>query len=317
MPASPELRSEIDWKNTRINATNAIIQFKNTSFIKVVTAGDSSRGSRATVLVLDEFRLISKDTIDTVLKKFLTAMRRPRYSALTPEERAAEWVKEKNLTCYLSSAWYKEHWSYQKCVDTCHAMADPNRRQFICAFPYQLPISEGMLDPELVADEMAESDFSEIKFKLEMSAEFFGSNGTEFFNYDAVVRNRRIKFPMVPDKIASKLKSNSNIRIPPKVNGEKRILSADIALMASNKHKNDATAVWVDQMLPTKAGRYSNSIVYGNAYEGLRTEDQALVIRRLFDEFQCDYLVLDTNGKLMPILVVIPKLETRKKTGKL
>ena len=118
---------------------------------------------------------------------------------------------------------------------------------------------------------------------------------------------------MLPGKLSSKVKESGSIRIPPKVNGEKRILSADIALMASNKHKNDATAVWVDQMLPTKAGRYSNSIVYGNAYEGLRTEDQALVIRRLFDEYQCDYLVLDTNGKLMPILVVISNLKRERK----
>ena len=315
VPASPELRAEIDWKNTRVNATNAIISFKNTSFIKVVTAGDSSRGSRATVLLLDEFRLISKDTIDTVLRKFLTAMRRPRYAALTQEERAAAWRKEKNLTLFLSSAWWKDHWSYQKCVDTCNAMVDPNRRQFICAFPYQLPIAEGMLDPELVADEMAESDFSEIKFQLEMEAKFFGGSGSQFFDYDAIVRNRRIKYPMLPGKLSSKVKDSSAIRIPPKINGEKRILSADIALMASTKHKNDATAVWIDQMLPTKAGRYSNSIVYGNAYEGLRTEDQALVIRRLFDEYQCDYLVLDTNGRLMPILVVISNLKRERKRG--
>ena len=30
--------------------------------------------------------------------------------------------------------------------------------------------------------------------------------------------------------------------------------------------------------------------------EGLHTEDQALVIRKLYDEYQCDYIVLDTNG---------------------
>lgn len=295
-PRSPELRKEIDWKNTRVNATTAIIQFHNTSFIKVVTASDSSRGSRATVLMLDEFRLISKDTIDTVLRKFLTALRRPAYSALTPEERSKEWLKEKNMTIFSSSAWWQEHWSYQKCVDTCNAMTDPSRRQFICSFPYQLPIAEGMLDPELVADEMAETDFSEIKFQIEMEALFFGSTGSDLFNYDTIARDRRIKYPMLPDALSSKVKDSVAIRIPQKVNGEIRILSADIALMSSTKHKNDATALFINQMLPTKAGRYSNNIVYANAYEGLRTEDQALVIRKLFDEYQCDYLVLDCAG---------------------
>lgn len=296
VPRSPELRAEIDWKETTINATKAMISFKNSSVIKVVTAGETARGNRANVVLVDEFRLVNKDTIDTILKKFLTLTRQPDYRALSKEERKREWRKEKNLTMYLSSAYWKEHWAYQKCVDTLKAMVNPRRRQFVCSFPYQLPIAEGMLDPEFVADEMADSDFSEIKFSMEMEALFFGSSGSNFFNYDSVVRNRYIKYPMLPDKLSIKLKDNAKIRIPPKTNGEIRIMSADIALMSSSKHNNDATAVWIDQMLPTKAGRYSNSIVYGNAYEGLRTEEQALVIRKLFDEYSCDYLVLDTNG---------------------
>lgn len=103
-PISPELRAEIDEKQTKINGTSAQIVFKNTSVIKVVTASDSSRGNRCNVLLLDEYRLISKDTIDTILRKFLTLRRMPRYEELTEEERKAEYDKEKNLTIYLSSA---------------------------------------------------------------------------------------------------------------------------------------------------------------------------------------------------------------------
>lgn len=103
-PNSAELRAEIDDKQTKINGTNAQIVFKNTSVIKVVTASDSSRGNRCNVLLLDEYRLISKDTIDTILRKFLTLRRMPRYEELTEEERKAEYNKEKNLTIYLSSA---------------------------------------------------------------------------------------------------------------------------------------------------------------------------------------------------------------------
>lgn len=103
-PGSPELRAEINERDTKINGTNAQVVFHNTSVIKVVTASDSARGNRCHVLLLDEFRLISKSTIDDVLRKFLTLRRMPRYSALTNEERNAEYSKEKNLTLYLSSA---------------------------------------------------------------------------------------------------------------------------------------------------------------------------------------------------------------------
>lgn len=294
-PASEELRAELNDKDTKVNGTNAQIVFWNSSVIKVVTASDSARGNRAHVLLLDEFRLISKDTIDTILRKFLTLRRMPKYEELTDEERKREYDKEKNLTLFLSSAYWKSHWSYTKCVDTMKAMLT-GRHQFVCGFPYQLSIEEGLLDPDTVADEMSESDFSEVKWQMEMCAEFYGSADGSFFEFDTIAKNRHIKYPMLPDRLAAKVGNNKLVRIPKKTNGEIRILSADIALMSSRKHNNDATAVFVNQLVPTKTGRYMSNIVFGDAYEGMRTDDQALVIRKLFDEYQCDYLVLDTAG---------------------
>jgi len=100
----------------------------------------------------------------------------------------------------------------------------------------------------------------------------------------------------LPDNISGKISSGSGVRIVPKRSGEKRILSVDIALMRSKKRKNDATAIFINQMLPTKAGRYVSNIIYADSYEGMHTADQALLIRKLFDEYDCDYLVIDANG---------------------
>lgn len=295
VPRSEELRAEIDWKETKVNNTVGQVVFKNTSVIKVVTASDSSRGNRCNVLLLDEFRLISKDVIDTILRKFLTYRRLPDYVKLTDEERKAEYNKEKNLTIYLSSAYFKDHWAYTKCEDTYAAMISGKRKQFICGFPYQLALEEGLLDPDSVIDDMAESDFSEIKFGMEMEAMFYGSAEDAFFDFDSISKNRNIKYPLLPDNLSSKL-SSPLVRIPPKQNGEIRILSADIALMSSKKHKNDAASIFINRLIPTKAGRYSSNIVYPDVDEGLRTDAQALKIRKLFDEYSCDYLVIDASG---------------------
>ena len=167
-PISPELAAEIDEKETKINGTNAQIVFKNTSYIKVVTASDTARGNRATLLLLDEFRMISKDVIDTILRKFLTQRRMPEYSKLTKAEKLAEYNKEKNKTMYLSSAYFVDHWSYTKCTDTCRFMLDDTKHQFVCGLPYQLSVTEGLLDRDTVADEMAETDFNEIKFQIKL-----------------------------------------------------------------------------------------------------------------------------------------------------
>lgn len=295
-PNSKELAMEIDEKQTKSNGTNAQIVFKNTSYIKVVTASDSSRGNRANLLLLDEFRMISKDVIDTILRKFLTQKRMPKYAELTKEERKSEYAKEKNKTMYLSSAYFVDHWSYLKCLDTCKMMLDDTKQQFICGLPYQLSIQEGLLDQGTVEDEMCETDFNELKFQMEYEAIWYGNADGSFFDYNSIAKNRKIKYPMLPSRLASKLGNNQNIRIIPKQNGEIRILSADIALMSSKKHNNDATAIFINQMVPTKAGRYTSNIVYTESCEGLRTDDQALIIRKLYDEFECDYIVLDSAG---------------------
>lgn len=314
---SPELRLEIDWKNSKINGTDAIIQFKNGSFIKVVTASDSARSNRANLLLIDEFRLVKKEIINAVLRKFLTQTRMPAYEELPKNERIAERKKEKNKTIYLSSAWYSDHWSYIKCIDTFKSMFDPRRNNFICGFPYQLGIKEGIISEDDIVEEMLESDFNEVLHSMELLSIFYGGQNDSFFDYSSVAKNRRLKYPMLPERICAKLKSDPLIRIQPKQPGEKRLLSADIALMASTKYKNDATAIHVTQLVPTKAGRYTVNLVYTEVNEGRRTEEEALNIRRLFDEFDCDYIVLDVKNIGLPIFDALSQDLNDPNTGEI
>lgn len=293
---SPNLRNEIDMDETKFSGQDAKVMFKNSSYIKVVTASDNARSNRANILIVDEFRMVKKDTIDTVFKKFLTSRRMPPYKELTEAERKAEYAKEPNKSCFLSSAYFKDHWSYNKMLDTFKLMLDDNKTDFVCGLPYQLSIQEGLLFPEDVETDMLEADFNEIKWSMEMEAMWFGDEDGSFFDFNSISKNRRINYPMLPDKLSSLLGNSQKVKIPPKQLGEKRILSADIALMSSKKHNNDATAVFINQMMPTKAGRYTNNIVYSDTFEGLHTEDQALIIRKMYDEFQCDYIVLDCTG---------------------
>lgn len=298
VPLSQELNAEIDWKQSKFNGTNAIIMFKNGSYIKVVTSGESARGNRAHVLILDEFRLINKDTIDTILKKFLSSARAPIYSELTKKEKEAEKAKEQLKTMYFSSGYYQDHWSFMKCKDTFVRMLQ-GKSEFVVGLPWQLAVEEGLLQMEDVEAEMTEADFTEVKWAMEMGAVFWGAGDGSFFDYDMVAKNRHLKYPMYPERLAEKFGGGKNaglVRIVPKQPGEMRLISVDVALMSSKKHNNDATAIFINQMTPTKSGRYTSNIVYTESMEGLHTEDQALVIRKLYDEFDCDYIILDAQG---------------------
>jgi len=148
-----------------------------------------------------------------------------------------------------------------------------------------------------------------------MKAEFWGIGDGSFFDYNTVSKNRHIKYPMLPAHLSSKLGNSKLVTIPPKQPGEKRLLSADIALMSSKRNKNDASSIFINQLMPTKSGRYANNIIYCESNEGFHTEDEALLIRRLYDEFQCDYIVLDANGNPLPACTVTCRMK-RGRNGK-
>ena len=320
VPFSKELNAEIDWKQSKMNGTNAIIMFRNGSYIKVVTAGESARGNRAHVLILDEFRLIDKDTIDTILRKFLSSARAPVYSELTKEQKQKEKAKERNRTLYFSSGYYQDHWSFLKCADTCTRMLRGGRENFIVGFPWQLAVVEDLLRLDDVEAEMTEADFTEVKWAMEMDAVFWGAGDGSFFDYNMIAKDRHLKYPMYPAKLADKFGSGKNtglIRIPVKQPDEIRLLSVDIALMSSKKRNNDATALHINQMTPTKAGRYTSNIVYTDSMEGKHTEDQALLIRSLYDEFDCDYIVMDTNGVGMGVYDALARDIADPETGEI
>lgn len=289
MPMSENLRAEIS--DIQINQTNAFVAFLNGSRMLVVTANENARHNRATVLIIDEFRMVDKNTIDTVLRKFLTSQRHPPY---LDKPEYLNYPREQTKEIYASSCWYEAHWSYEQ-VRSYVVNMIMGRSYFCCAIPYQLMIKEGRLDRGKIEDEMSESTFNRVTFQMEMEALFFGQNDGGLYRFDDLDKLRKIRTPFysrsMPHKIADK-----RLLIPLKKPGEKRILSADIALMSSEKNKNDATSIILNQMVPLGNGRYAYNIMFVDSNEGLRTDAQALVLRKYFAEFDCDYLVLDTNG---------------------
>ena len=98
--------------------------------------------------------MVDLTVINTVLKRFLTAPRQPGY--LKNPEYAN--LQERNIEMYASSAWYQQHWSYDKAKTYYANMLDDNRKYICVGLPYQLAIKEGLLDRAQVEDEMAEED---------------------------------------------------------------------------------------------------------------------------------------------------------------
>lgn len=307
---SSNLNREI--KDSIVSTNKAEINFHNGSWIKVVTASDTGRGARANVIIIDEFRMVDKSIIDTVIKRFLSAPRQPGYLTL-PEYAGKQEYLESNMEIYLSSCWFKSHWSYEKSESYTKNFIGGRKGYYVCGHPYQLAIKEGLLKRIDIEDEMSETGFDEIKFEMEMGCMPYSDTDGSFFTFEDISKCRKLKFPVYP--YINKLKNN---KIPDLVLNERRILSVDIALLASTKRvKNDASSIIINSAIPTTSNKYISNIVYIENVEGLKTEDLALKVRRLFDIYKCTDLAIDVVGQGVGVFDAISSDIIDPETGEL
>lgn len=270
-----------------VGQNSGAIYFKNGSWIRSCTSSDTSRSLRANILLVDEFVKVDPVIINTVLRKFLTSPRQPGYL----KKEKYKHLQERNKELYLSSAWYKSHWSFLKLKSYFVNFLSEKKKYFLCALPYQVSIAEGLLSIEQVEDEMSEKDFDAITFEMEMEAMFFSDTDGTFFTYSDISKRMKLKDPFYS------FESGVKQVIPDLIPGERRFLSADIALMASKKHNNDASSIMVNRAIPNQSGTsFISNFVYMNSYEGMTTDDLALIIRRAFYYFKCTDLVIDAQG---------------------
>lgn len=295
MPKSPNLRLEI--KKIVSSGSDPICIFKNGSVITVTTASDTGRGRRGQILICDEVRLMSKDVIDTVLKNIITVERHPAY---LDKEEYKDYGSERNKVIYMTSPWTQGNWIFTEAKSYVVDMFNGKKDSFICGNPYQLAIKEGLRNKRQVEDEMAAVTFDSVKFYMECECLFWGESENAFFKYESLERARRIRTALYPQALYSRI-SNKLIKPIPKTNGEIRLLTIDIAVMSSKKNKNDASAIFILQLLPTKDGQYIRNVLYSEVFEGKHSRDQAMIVRRLFEQMDCDYIVIDANGVGMGI----------------
>lgn len=285
VPISSILKSEIEKIN--ISQNLSFVKFKNGSRIRVVTASDNARGARANILIIDESRMVSDKIRTTVLRKFLTAPRHPKYL----DKPEFSHLEERNKEIYMSSAYFKDSEMYEQALSYTALSLDDTKRYFICGLPYQLSIKEHLLSKEQVLDEMSESTFSDITWMMEMEALFYGCGDENLFGYSMLTGRRKVTEPFFPIEFYIKKMG----QVPKLDPNEERILSVDVALMASRKNYNDASAL---EILTAKIYKnsFASNLKYIDTQEGLKLDDLGLLTMRTFYLFNCTQLVIDGNG---------------------
>ncbi len=284
MHKSPFLCSEISKVSTGINDCG--IWFKNGSQIIVKVANENTRGTRSTVLICDESRMISQKIVDTVLRP-MNVSRQPGYLDKPEYKHLKEMPKE----MYMSSAWYKASEMFEKVKSYFANSLNDKLSYFICALPYELSIAEGLMMRQIIEDEMAEATFSDITFMMEREAIFYGASEDALFSFNVLNQRRILQDGLKPLEYYME----TGISIPKKQINEQRILSLDVALLASKRHDNDAAVFIMNQCIVSDTNTIAN-FSFMDSKEGLLTEELGLLTMRYFYQYDCDYLGLDATG---------------------
>lgn len=294
----PNLAREI--KQTKTSANEATVIFHNGSTIEAVTSSENSRGYRGNILIAEEFRMIDKDILDSVLLPFLNVYRQPPFL----KKKQYKHLTEENIELYISSAWYSSHWMWDSMQSARDAMLK-GKDTVIFALDYLTSLHHGLLSKKRIENIKNNKNFDEVNFQMEYENIMYGQSGNAIFQLEDLTKNRVLKNPFYPiDNLDYASKKRK--RKEPLKDGEVRIMGVDVALMGGNQ--NDATIITCVRLIP-QGDTYLRKVAYIEKLEGSHSEDQAIRIKQLFEDFQASYVALDTHGNGMSVYDALVKVQ--------
>ncbi len=304
LPRSPLLQAEIE--RIRDNQNEIEVFFHNGSSIIVVPASDNARGHRATVMIYEEFRMIVKNIIDTVLSPFLYVRQIPCILKYEEYSHLIEEPKE----VYISSAWYKSHWMWDQMKIIVRDMLKKGSAILI-GMDYSISLRHAIKPRAFLIKERNKLD--SVAWAIEYENQMIAENAHAYFSYEMLNKNRCLKRPFYPRKNEDVLMRVKNPYAIPRQKGEIRIISCDIATEGGENNDNSIfsciralpesmeykTSDVNGEHIEVKQG-YRRQVVYMEPQTEFETTKQAIRIKQLFTDFDADYCVLDgRNGGVM------------------
>nr|DAN52283.1 MAG TPA: large terminase [Caudoviricetes sp.] len=311
MNQSPNLRREIE--SIKDNQNDTVVKFRNGSTIKVVPANDNARGNRSTCIIYEEFRMINKFIIDSVLSPF-QIIRPVPYIKFKEYENLAE----EPTDIYISSAWYSSHWMSGLIEETIAAVRK-GMDQCILGFDYSITLKHNIKTRNQIYKD--KKKFDPITFAIEYENQMIRENTAAYFKYKMFTDNQRLRKPFYPRNDTDVLAKRKNPYAIPKQEGEIRIISCDMAFIENEKNDNSIFSCM--RLIPetrsyTSQGSegsrkeikqgYRRMVPYLEPIQGGDTFKQAIRIKQLFDDFEADYCVLDTRNAGIAIYDLLAKV---------
>lgn len=307
MNMSPRLRREI--RKIKDNQNEVIVFFKNNSTITVVPASENGRGYRSTAIIREEFRQIKKFIDDSILSPFQIVRQAPylkdEYYSDVPE------LQEENVDIYISSSWYDNgNWMWG-IVDQAFEDMMAGKDSCLLAFDESVAIKHKIKTMRYFQTEKKKQD--PMTWQLEFLNTRLKENRHAFFTYNLLQQNQNSKQVFYPRTTLDFLSNRKNPYDIAKQKNEVRVVSCDMAFIENDG--NDNSVFSCIRFLPettTYKKDSSNETIVNNGYrripsyiehtQGGELKKQAIRIRELYEDFQADYIILDTRNAGIGVL---------------
>ena len=303
---SPILRKEIVDYSTRNN--DIFVKFRNGSKITVFVANENARGLRSNAICREETRMIKKKVEDSVISPFQTP-RKPKY-LFKDEYKNNKDLKEQPVDIYISSSWYDDgNWMWGIADQAMNAMIH-HKDGLMLAFDESIAIKHELKTVEQLIKEKKKQDpatwqieFLNLKVRDSLSS---------YFTYSMLISRQISKHPFYPRNVLDYKNGKKNKYAIPKLDNEVRVISNDIAFVAGNQNDNSVYACirGIPESVTYESDNHSVEIKQGyhRSYPYLESNQigdttlQAIRIRQLYEDFNADYIVIDSrNGGLQAV----------------
>ncbi len=284
----PVVNAELETKKlSASNKTTKIISFHNGSYITSLSlgsSGDSARGWRLKIIIVDEARLVPKEIIKAVIEP-ITLENRDVVSRV-------KGMKDfDSKIIYITSAYLKSCDYYTSFCHAVREMGKGNPDYFACAFDYASCVRVGLRDAK--AFDRARKGMSDATFQMEYGSIFIGANENSVFPFALTEPVRTLR------EVELSQRRTSTARY---------VIAADLAT-SQGKFGDNACLCVIKLIEHSGTQPWEKELVYLKTYHGKNAEELRDEIRGLLLRFPgTAKIVVDVNGlgDCMPVLLDKP-----------
>ena len=269
----PAFYNEIDWSRgaTRVGKDSCKYIFKSGSTIENLAARESSRGRRFHAGLMEECVGLDQKVLQEVVIPTMNVSRRCM-DGTTQED---EVLNQSQI--YITTAGYKETYSYKKLIQILVTMIVEPGKAFIMGGTYRIPIVYGLLPRTFIGDLQRDSTFNEASFQREYESKWTGTVEGAFFDGDRFDKNRIL---LQPEYESSGRNGKQSFYV----------ISVDVG------RKGCQSIASIIKVNPQAQGAALKTLVNIYDLNDEHFEDQAIAIKQLYYKYEAKRLVIDGNG---------------------